>query len=139
MNALFPVAFISFIVIFITSCSTREPEWIKQIDGVAKLYCQAKQLREARFDLADSIRFIQDSLLHQKSRSPETIHRWESNLKLMEERKIQLTSTSRNLSDTIRVVLYNLTNNMSLDEKRIFNDSIIIHSERINCSNLPMD
>lgn len=138
MNALLPVALLSIITIFFTSCS-HEPKWKKEIDIVAKLYCQAKQLREARFELADSIRFIQDSLLNQKSIPAETVQRWDTNLRLMEERKAILTSTSRNLSDTIRVVLYNLTNNMSLDEKRIFNDSVIIHSERINCSNSPVE
>ena len=138
MNAFLSVALLSIVVVFFTSCSTDHPEWRKEINGVAELYCQAKQLKESRFDLADSMRFIQDSLLHQKSSTDETTLRWGTSLELMEERKLKLAETSRDLSDSIRIILYGLTNDMSLDEKRIFNDSLTIHSKRINCATFPI-
>lgn len=138
MKALFPIVLLGIIAMSFTSCSPHQPEWQKEINGVSKLFCQAKQLKEARFELADSMRFIQDSLSHQNTLIAKNAHQWEANLKLMEERKLKLAETSRDLSDTIRHVLYNLTNDMSLDEKRIFNDSLTIHSERTNCTTFPI-
>lgn len=139
MKALFPILLPGIIAMYFISCTSHHPEWQKEINGIATLYCQAKQLKEARFELADSMRFIHDSLAHHESLADQATQQWETDLKFMEERKINLAETSRDLSDTIRNILYSLTNDMSLEEKRIFNDSLAIHSEKIDCSNLSLN
>ncbi|WP_236980552.1 hypothetical protein [Membranihabitans maritimus] len=101
---------------------------------ISKLTCEATQLRKARFALADSIRHFQDSMLHMAEAKPSRAKHWESELQTMLDRKTMLTSESRDLADTIRNELLILTNNMTVDEKRLFNDSLQSRTEKMGCS-----
>lgn len=103
------------------------------MDRITELHCRAIQLRNARFTLADSMRFYQDSLLEIAGADDTKAQYWKSSLTVMEKRKTRLAETSRNLSDTIRAELIKLTGEMSVDEKRIFNDSLQAKTEELNC------
>ena len=110
-----------------------EPDWKNDLDTISQLNCNAIQLREARFSLADSMRAYQDSLLDHSETMPQHKDFWESQLAVMEERKEYLANTSRNLSDSIRVELLRLTKDLSVEEKRVFNDSIQSRVDAMNC------
>lgn len=101
-----------------------EHDWKNDLDKISQLNCNAIQLREARFSLADSMRSYQDSLLDYSETMPQRRDFWESHLAVMEERKEYLANTSRNLADSIRVELQRLTGHQTVEEKRVFNDSL---------------
>lgn len=116
------------------SCgSPHEADWTQNLHKISTLNCQAMQLREARFSLADSIRIYQDSLLTNGASMVQRKEIWESTLMLMNQRKDLLADSSRNLSDTIRVELQKLTREMTVEEKRVFNDSLQARTDKLDC------
>ncbi|HLT95020.1 MAG TPA: hypothetical protein VKZ56_10690 [Membranihabitans sp.] len=123
-----------FLVAILVGCNALENNtWKDDMEIISHLNCQAIQLREARFALADSMRAYQDSLVDFAESTPDRARMWKSTLQTMEHRKEYLANTSRNLSDTIRVELMRLTKNLSPEEKRVFKDSIQARTERLNC------
>ena len=110
---------------FFSSCTSEQKEsGSSDLESISKLTCEATKLRTARFALADSIRYYQDSLLHPDNASTQKVKEWETNLETMMDRKTRLTAESRNLADTIRAEVLFLTKEMSPEEKRKFNKSL---------------
>ncbi len=103
-----------------------------ELQKISILTCKATDMRNARFALADSMRHIQDSLLESDNTASHKIQEWETKLGYMEERKARLAVESRDLADSIRVELSKLTKEMSLEEKRTFNDNL----KKIDCNTL---
>ena len=117
-----------------TSCgSPNDTAWTHNLHKLSTLNCQAIQLREARFSLADSIRIYQDSLLTNGISMVQRKEIWESTLLKMNQRKDLLADSSRNLSDTIRIELQKLTREMTVEEKRVFNDSLQARTDKLDC------
>lgn len=118
----------------IFSCSDQlDDSWKENMDEITRLNCRATKLRKARFALADSIRFYQDSLREYGHSDAQNAHFWETSLATMDKRKKWLAETSRNLSDSIHAELLTLTLEMSVEEKRIFNDSLQAKTEDLDC------
>lgn len=116
------------------SCgSPNDSSWATDLDTISELNCQAMQLREARFSLADSMRPYQDSLINYGASLPHRKEHWESSLAVMNQRKDLLADSSRNLSDTIRVELQKLTKDLTVEEKRVFNDSLRARTDKLDC------
>lgn len=119
------------ILICLVSCKNT-PEgnsWQDDLQKITELNCQATEYRKARFALADSMRFYQDSLLDWEEQNSEKAAFWKDRLAEMEVRKRTLTDNSRNLADSIRVELQRLTGHLTVDEKRVFNDSLQVRTE----------
>lgn len=130
----YPVWILPFVFFFLISCNSDKRHDSKvDIDDLAHLHCEASQLKDARFKLADSIRFLQDSTSHHLEASNGNVAEWKLELERMEEKKLILANESRNLGDSIRQVIFQLTNHMSLDEKRTFNDNLKARTERLDC------
>ena len=127
---------LAFLAILNGCNGTQEDAWEDDLETISQLNCQAIQLREARFALADSMRAYQDSLVDFAENSPDRARFWKASLEYMDERKEYLATTSRDLSDTIRVELLRLTQDLPPEEKRIFKDSIQVRTERLNCYNV---
>ena len=118
------------ILLFCYSCSSEQKDaGSNNLHHISKLTCEATFLRKARFALADSIRYYQDSILHSGNASTHKVREWESRLKIMLDRKSRLTAESRDLADTIRVEVLSLTEDMSTEEKRKFNERL----QKTNC------
>src|SRR5690606_22364106 len=129
MSSIRSLLLILGIGILLSCADHANDSWKNDMDRITELHCRAIQLRNARFTLADSMRFYQDSLLEIAGADDTKAQYWKSSLTVMEKRKTRLAETSRNLSDTIRAELIKLTGEMSVDEKRIFSDSLQARSE----------
>jgi hypothetical protein len=88
------------IIPFLLSCNPNREEQRLDDDSslLARLYCEAKTLRIQRFDLADQIRFTEESLLEGGGQGlPELSTRLDSLKKLV----IPLADQTKVLSDSI--------------------------------------
>src|SRR5690606_41162979 len=74
--------------------SDLDSSWATDLDTISELNCQAMQLREARFSLADSMRPYQDSLINYGASLPHRKEHWESSLAVMNQRKDLLADRS---------------------------------------------
>ena len=126
MRTCFKLELVIVILIFLISCkyTREETSWQENLHKITMLNCQATEFRKARFALADSMRFYQDSLLDFGAENSEKTDFWKARLAVMEVRKKTLTDNSRNLADSIRVELQRLTGHLTVEEKRVFNDSL---------------
>jgi len=79
------------------------------------LHCQARRLKNQRFELADSIR-----------KEPKENTDWQTS-------KAKLAEQSRVLADSIRQRLNLYTRDMSLEAKRAFNDSVQSRISNMGC------
>jgi hypothetical protein len=79
------------------------------------LHCEARNLKDERFTLAEKLR--KDTAYVS---NPDSL-------------KKALAAESRQLADSIREELSALTSEMSLEDKRAFNDSVKAHVERRGC------
>jgi hypothetical protein len=105
-------------------------QWPVNLDELVVLHCRSIELKDARFELANEIRFAEDSLLR-----ADTLVKVELTKTLEEAliRKKSLAEESHNLADTIRVKMDRVMKELNPDEKRIFNDSLIAKSKRAGC------
>lgn len=125
-----PIIYAVAMLFLVASCASETEN--KHLGKISQLTCEATDLRNARFALADSMRRIQDSLLESDNTASHKIQEWETKLGYMEERKARLAVESRDLADSIRVELSKLTKEMSLEEKRTFNENL----KNIDCKAL---
>jgi hypothetical protein len=86
-----------FTVVIFLSCTGRQPKLEKLADDIAGYECRAVALRNQRFELADKIRFTQDTLLHFSGDTAVLHHK----LIVMENNKQLLLTQSLQLADTI--------------------------------------
>lgn len=124
----FNVKVIVGMLLIVAGCSPETEN--NHLNNLSKLTCEATDLRNARFALADSMRRYQDSIQQPDNATSHKTLDWEKRLKKMSERKDMLATESRNLADSIRIKLSELTKEMSLEEKRAFNDKL----KNIDCN-----
>ncbi|GAA5221621.1 hypothetical protein [Membranihabitans marinus] len=118
-------------ILLILACqSEKKPEFLL-LDKIADLHCQAKNLKDLRFSLADSMRYYQDSLrLHPDQKEKQL--KWQEIIEQQLIRKDDLANASRDLADSIRQYLNISTANMSPADKRVFNEALKEKSQQ-NC------
>lgn len=91
---------ISFLLLItFLSCNRVPPDDDVKIRLLADHTCKAISIRRERFELADKIRFTQDTLAQVKNKNSAT--RLQNNLKLFMIRKAALMGASLRLADTI--------------------------------------
>ena len=70
------------------ACSDQtESSWRNNLDKITQLNCRATELREARFVLADSMRYYQDSVLEFGQTEAPKAKNWKATLSIMDKRK----------------------------------------------------
>ena len=95
-----------FSVLSTSSCS-RKNNLSDKISDFADIECRAVRLREFRFDLANKIRFAEDTLMHTHLQSDSL--RLQARLNFLRPQQDSVAIVSRNLADSIRLKFDNLT------------------------------
>ncbi len=98
---------------FLSACGS-QPNLQDLTNDLADVECQAIQLREQRFQLANTIRFTQDSLLKSGSDSLT----WVKKLQQLDAEKQMLLAKSLQLADTITRKTNAALGNLSDKEKQ---------------------
>ena len=99
-------------------CSSPEGSDLYSQDSFSNfvdMHCRARQLKKQRFSLADALRGDPDFV-----ENPDSL-------------KNVLAQKSRLLADSIRSKLELLTSDMTLEEKRIFSDSLEVRITEMDC------
>lgn len=113
-----------------TANTANQNQWPVNLDELVVLHCRSIELKDARFELANEIRFAEDTLIVADTLMKERL------TKRLEEalvRKESLAQESHNLADTIRVKMERVIKELSPDEKRVFNDSVVARTKRAGC------
>ena len=99
---------------------------------MAELECRAISLRNQRFQLANTIRFAEDSILKNLTADSGKI---KSELVLLQQQKESLLQRSLSLSDTIRKQLDSLEKNVfnGAESKQQFNDELQKAMSNLDC------
>lgn len=119
--------YVLVLLIIAASCNTstkQKPDWPIDFDELVELHCLSVEYKNARFALADSIRFLQDSIIASQSMNGED-SLLIAHLDQLEIRKEVLSEKSYALSDTIEARMNVIIRELSPEEKRVFNDSLI--------------
>ncbi len=118
--------FLLFLLIVFAACQSskdQKVQWPVDLDELSTLHCQSIKLKNERFSLADSIRFLQDSILVNEKLGND-ISGFKDHLKELEIKKDVLAAQSYALSDSIESKIKLVIRDLNQDEKRIFNDSL---------------
>lgn len=107
----------------LSGCGGKETEISQAVEEFLPLQTRAIALREARFELADSIRFAQSRLMAMPADAPERAH-VEGQIEEFLMRKEQLVARSLALADTVnhsvRHILDNVCRN-DADKQTFYN------------------
>ena len=103
------------IVVSVFSCKSGKGDIKGTVDKFADLECRAMTLREKRFELANKIRFTEDTLLHPTAKADTS--KLKLKLQAFNKEKDVLLKQSLSLADTIRNQLNDLMKNQLADEK----------------------
>jgi len=127
-----------FIPLFLllAACSNnaeQKEQWPVDMDEIVTLHCKSIELKNARFSLADSIRFVQDSIRINEAQNDRDLTPFLNKLDHFEAQKEMLTKESYDLSDSIEAKMEKIIRTLSLDEKRVFNDSLIARTKAMGC------
>ena len=101
-----------------TGCEVSEKESVytqPSFEEFLDLNCEARKLKDARFTLAERLRKDQNYVSN-----PDSL-------------KKAMASQSRELAERIRLKLENITGDMSLNQKRVFHDSLEVRIAKMNC------
>lgn len=115
-----------------SASTSKTNQWPVNLDALVVLHCKSIELKDARFALANEIRFAEDTLQTAVDSVKERLS------KRLEEalvRKETLAKESHNLADSIRVKMDRVMKELNPEEKRIFNDSLVARSKRAGCQN----
>jgi hypothetical protein len=118
---------ISVLTLLIASCKTdkKEENDVKAIVArFAELECRAVSLREKRFELANQMRFTQDTLM--RTPAPQEASRLKLKLEAFNKDKEALVAQSLALADSIKNSLGDLMKNnfKTEQDKRVFDDML---------------
>jgi len=106
-------------VIVVPFACKRAPEdrrkLIAKVDSFAELECRAITLREQRFELANKIRFTEDSLL--KVKDVATKERLKTTLDQFNKDKKVIVKASLTTADTVQHKLQDILQNQLADQK----------------------
>ncbi|MCW3111088.1 MAG: hypothetical protein JWQ09_5594 [Segetibacter sp.] len=112
------------LVMFTISCQSRETDIKGMVDKFADLECRAMSLREKRFDLANQLRFTQDTLLQTTDKRDTT--RLKLKLEFFNKEKDAMLQQSLSLADSIHNELSDLMKNKlaNQNDKATFNQML---------------
>ena len=121
------------IVVILSSCQERKPDLKELVEDFAELECRAISLREKRFELANQIRFTQDSLSIHAGKADTT--QFKSKLDSYNLVKNQVLQQSLSLADSIKVRLSDIMQNQltEVSDKKMFNDMLNKTLEQKGC------
>lgn len=120
---------------FFTACGPQNQQenlnWPVNFEELITLHCRAIELRESRFEIADSLRFLNDSLSNRTdtSFSSETAE----HLKKLYKRQEVVSAEGYALADTIRNRMTLVMSDLDPVQKRSFNDSVAVAVSRRGC------
>ncbi|HKL02720.1 MAG TPA: hypothetical protein VJ911_03555 [Cryomorphaceae bacterium] len=89
----------------------------QEFEELIIMHCRARALREMRFELAEDLRK----------------HTSMQNLKSSDSLKKEKARQSRELADSIASLIQQITDEMSLEDKRAFRDSVDLRIIKSNC------
>lgn len=101
-------------VAFAFSCQSHKPDMQGMVDKFADLECRAMNLRQKRFDLANQLRFTQDTLLQTKNKADTS--RLKLKLENFNKEKDVMLQQSLSLADSIHTALTDLMKNKLADQ-----------------------
>lgn len=118
------------------SCQPQEPSAVSPnpVQELSELHCEAVTLRKARFDLADEMRFLEDTLIN-----PNTTDSAKKALTLklesLEPYKDSIVHRSLELSKVIKVKLDSLIEHTftSQEQREAFDSQLTQELERRGC------
>ena len=120
-------------LLLLAACSNNngkdEAQWPIDMDELVSLHCKSIELKNARFLLADSIRFVQDSIRLNESNTNRDLTAFINKLEQFEAQKEILSKESYALSDSIEAKMDVVIRTLNVDEKRVFNDSLIARTK----------
>jgi hypothetical protein len=119
--------------LFLLSCHTETKEMNKMVRDFANLECRAISLREQRFELANKIRFTEDTLL-QPTKTIDTLA-LKSKLAVLNEEKQSLLHNSLMLADSIKARMDSLNNSHPNNDnfRQQFNEMLMIELSKRGC------
>ena len=104
--------------VFLFSCEENNPDINTLVTKFSNLECRAYTLREKRYELADKIRFTEDSVqMNQNNQKSGTALKGQ--LKLFLKEKETVTKESLQLADTIRLQLDSIVKFQLKTEEKI--------------------
>lgn len=106
----------------------------KAVDDFATLECKAVRLRNQRFDLANTLRYTEDSLLH--SSNPQDTARLRRQVAMLQQEKERLTRQSREMANRIKLRMDSLTETQfrTREEKERFHSAVTEALKKNNCN-----
>ncbi|MCW3112305.1 MAG: hypothetical protein JWR18_701 [Segetibacter sp.] len=106
------------------SCGEHKPNIKELVDNFVDLECRAITLREKRFELANQMRFTQDTLLQTSNKADTS--RLKSKLEAFNKEKEVTLQQSLSLADSIRIRLNDMMKNELSNEtdKTTFNETL---------------
>ena len=125
------------LLMLFAACSSpveKTDHWPIDFDELVVLHCKSIKLKNARFSLADSIRFVQDSIRINGSLNEHDLSAFKDKLIQFEKEREILTQESYALSDSIESKMKRVIRELNVEEKRIFNDSLIARTKAMNCN-----
>lgn len=105
---------------FLSACGNKEEKkpLIDPVEWMADLHCEAVELRKARFELADEMRFIQDTIMLAETSDSLKI-KLQAKLDALEPYKDSVVTRSLDLAKIIKFKLDSLIENeLELGEER---------------------
>ena len=109
---------LGILLLYFASCEVSDKESIYAqpvFEEFLGLNCEARKLKDERFTLAEKLRKDEKYVSN-----PDSL-------------KKALASQSRELAERIRLRLDDLTGDMNLDQKRVFNDSLEARIAKMGC------
>ena len=126
------------ILLFASSCKSekKKVDFSGMAQSIADIECRAISIREKRFELANDIRFIQDTLLVTKNIDSV---RLKLKFAYLNNERETIISKSQLMADTIKNLIDSLSKNYLIDpaSKKQFNDSLNAILAKRGCIDLP--
>jgi hypothetical protein len=104
----------AWILLLFSSCGDKGPQIDSLAADLANFECRAEKLKDLRFQLADKIRFTQDTMLHT---APDTMQ-MHNDLLAMDQQKQMILTQSLQLADTIKQKLDFIRANYFTDKSK---------------------
>lgn len=125
------------VIVFVSACQQEEQSQFKSADPVqlmANLHCEAVSLRKARFELADKMRFMEDTLI-QSITSDSTKARLQFELTSLEPYKDSVVTRSLELAKVIKLKLDSLIEQefTEMKQRETFDAQLTDELERRGC------
>lgn len=121
---------------FLSACGSKEEKEavIDPVEWMADLHCEAVELRKARFELADEMRFIQDTIMLPET-SDSLKMKLQAKLDKLEPYKDSVVTRSLDLAKVIKFKLDSLIENELEfgEERKAFDERLTARLKERGC------